>query len=36
MIRLFDIRNRASVQHWNAGNDITSIAIHPSADIIAW
>ena len=35
-IRLFDIRNRTSVQNWSAGYDVTSISVHPSADIIAW
>lgn len=34
-IRLFDIRNRSSIQNWSAGSDITSIAIHTSADLVA-
>lgn len=35
-IRLFDIRNRSSIQNWSAGSDVTSIAIHSNADIVAW
>lgn len=36
VIRLFDIRNRASIQTWTAGSETTSVAIHSSADIVAW
>ena len=35
-IRLFDIRTKTSVQNWSAGSDITNIAVHATADIVAW
>lgn len=33
-VRLFDVRHNSSIQHWDAG-DITTMAVHSSADIVA-
>uniref|UniRef100_A0A336KI03 CSON003958 protein n=1 Tax=Culicoides sonorensis TaxID=179676 RepID=A0A336KI03_CULSO len=34
-IRLFDIRSKKSVMSWNTVPDVTSVAIHESADVVA-
>uniref|UniRef100_A0A182QVZ5 Raptor N-terminal CASPase-like domain-containing protein n=1 Tax=Anopheles farauti TaxID=69004 RepID=A0A182QVZ5_9DIPT len=36
VVRLYDIRKAySSVQHWSAGTDVSAMAIHTSADILA-
>lgn len=35
-VRLFDIRQNAPLASWAVEGDVTSMAIHSSADLLAW